>query len=192
MESDREAESLAAAAAATSSSLPPLPPRLLVVRESPGRGRGVFAAAPIARGALVEAAPVLVFASDEYAAHGRHTLLDHYTFRWERGAFALALGFGSLFNHAAREPARNTGWVRDVARSEIRYSALRDIAAGEELLISYGARVWFGEAGAGAEGEGEGEGPAAGGAGAGGDEGSLSDEDDNIRLARIGVATDED
>jgi SET domain-containing protein len=170
----------------------PPPPRLLAVRDSPGRGRGVFAAAPIARGAVVEAAPVLVFARAEYEAHGRHTLLDSYTFRWERGAFALALGLGSLFNHASREPARNTGWVRDFARQEIRYCALRNIAEGEELLISYGAHVWF-DAEGGEEGRDRGNGSGDGGDGGegGGDDAPLESSDDeegaNSRLARISV-----
>ena len=180
----------AAAAAAAAAA-----PRRLVVRDAPGRGRGVFAAAPIARGELVEVAPVLVFARDEWEAHGRHTLLDHYTFRWERGAFALALGLGSLFNHAARAPRRNTGWVRDFARAEIRYSALADIAQGEELLISYGRSVWFGDEAAEATEAGsavDGGGDEGGGGGGGGDlDGPLSSSDEDEAagpFARLAVA----
>lgn len=129
---------------------------LLAVRDSPGRGRGVFAAAPLASRATVAVSPVLFFGDAEYEAHGRHTALAGYTFLWrpprgtpgELGArgHALALGAGSLFNHA-REP--NTGWLCDFAERAIRYVALRDIAVGEELFISYApaGALWFEDAG---------------------------------------------
>jgi len=190
LQESMDAASATAPPAAAAAAAPP--PRLLAVRDSPGRGRGVFAAAPIARGALVEAAPVLVFAAAEYEAHGRHTLLDHYTFRWERGAFALALGLGSLFNHAPRAPERNTGWVRDFGRSEIRYCALRDIAEGEELLISYGTRVWFndesGEEGGRGKGNGEGSNDNGDGDGDGdGDDAPLESSDEE-ELGEGGVS----
>ena len=35
------------------------------------------------------------------------------------------------------------GWTRDLERQVIVYRALRDIAAGEELCISYGGRLTF-------------------------------------------------
>lgn len=53
---------------------------------------------------------------------------------------AVVLGLGSMFNHSAQE--QNIGWERDVMRGCVRYYALRDIAAGEELCINYG-RIWF-------------------------------------------------
>ena len=58
-------------------------------------------------------------------------------------AQAVALGLGSLFNHS--NLAQNVGWQRDVNAQYIRYTALRDIAAGEELCINYG-RLWFPDA----------------------------------------------
>jgi len=111
----------------------------LEVRDSPGKGRGVFAVAPLSRGALLEESHVVLVDGAVYATHGTHTPLADYVFKWQRGGWALALGLGSLFNHA-RTP--NVGWVRDYHRAVIRYTALRDIAAGEELCISYG-RVWW-------------------------------------------------
>lgn len=44
---------------------------------------------------LVEISPVLLFEKEEYQEHGRHTVLDHYTFVWRDGRMALALGLGS-------------------------------------------------------------------------------------------------
>lgn len=52
------------------------------------------------------------------------------------------MGLGSLFNHSNLR--QNVGWKRDIENQVIKYTALRDIAAGEELCISYGnARLWF-------------------------------------------------
>ena len=55
----------------------------------------------------------------------------------------MALGLGSLFNHSYRD--QNVGWVRDTSAQCIKYRALRDIKAGEELCINYG-RLWFNDA----------------------------------------------
>ena len=126
-------------------------PRLAVLDAGGKKGRGVFALELIAKGRVVERAPVLVFPSAEWDAHARHTLLSHYCFRWpprsapepgedvDKGAFALALGFGSLFNHSARP---NVGWVRRASDGVIEFVALDDIEVGRELLISYGSRTF--------------------------------------------------
>ena len=42
-----------------------------------------------------------------------------------------------MFNHSTLR--QNVGWTRDVDRLVIVYRTLRDVAAGEELCISYGA-----------------------------------------------------
>lgn len=59
------------------------------------RGRGVFASTDIIPpSALIETSPVILFSKQEYEAHGKFTLLDHYTFVWPDGRMALALGLG--------------------------------------------------------------------------------------------------
>ena len=54
---------------------------------------------------------------------------------------AIVLGLGSMFNHSSR--GQNVGWYRDSRSQTVIYKALRDIQAGEELCISYGAHLWF-------------------------------------------------
>lgn len=110
------------------------------MRESPGRGRGVFASRILRRGELLEISPILVFDALEWNAHGQHTLLAHYTFNWQHGRKAFALGYGSLYNHS-RKP--NVGWTRDYVRSVIVFTALSDVCQGEELFIYYGRSLWF-------------------------------------------------
>jgi SET domain-containing protein len=126
-------------------SVEPSAPPGLCVRESPGRGRGVFAVRPFAEGEVVERAPVVVF--PRAIVRGlAGTLLDDYWFWWNDACNALALGCGSLYNHAC--PA-NVRFERDFARSQLVFVAVRAIAAGEEVTINYGgdaddpSPLWF-------------------------------------------------
>ncbi|KIK95314.1 hypothetical protein PAXRUDRAFT_827152 [Paxillus rubicundulus Ve08.2h10] len=105
-----------------------------------GKGRGVFASQAIPAQTLIETSPVLLFTKEEYEDHGRHTLLDHYTFTWRDGRMALALGLGSLFNHSGQP---NVSFSIDSARECITYTSARVINLDEELCIFYGHKLWF-------------------------------------------------
>jgi SET domain-containing protein len=59
--------------------------------------------------------------------------LANYVFEWGRGTVALALGFGSIYNHSYSPNAR----YDDVGRLTKVYTALRDILPGEEITINY-------------------------------------------------------
>ena len=110
-------------------------------------GKGVFAAAPIAAEDVIEVCPVLLFPKAQLAAM-RQTMLDDYYFDWgEDGEwFAVALGYGSLYNHAY-EP--NADYEMDFANETIDIYAVRDIAPGEEIFVNYNgapgnrSKVWF-------------------------------------------------
>lgn len=106
------------------------------VRPSLIAGNGVFARRPIREGALIEECPVLVLRDVPEE-------LADYVVDWRpgSGARALPLGYGALYNHA---DAPNAGWNTESERGLMVIGALRDIAEGEEILISYGAQ-WFGE-----------------------------------------------
>ena len=56
-----------------------------------------------------------------------------YVFEWGEGKVALALGFGSLYNHSYRPNAR----YNDVGPQAKAFQALRDIAVGEEITVNY-------------------------------------------------------
>ena len=65
-------------------------------------GRGVFTTIDIPRGTLVEAAHAVKIEKKEYDDHLNKTCLEHYVYSapsWN-GDMWLALGIGSLFNHA--------------------------------------------------------------------------------------------
>ena len=101
----------------------------LEVRQTVGRGRGVFARQRITEGTVIERAAVLVVPLETIQTS---PLMD-YVYDWAEGTVAVALGFGSLYNHSYQPNAR----YDDVGRRSKIFTALRDIAAGEEITINY-------------------------------------------------------
>ncbi|OJA16836.1 hypothetical protein AZE42_03632 [Rhizopogon vesiculosus] len=110
------------------------------VKIAEGKGRGVYASRVIPPQTVIEVSPVLLFSKSEYEDHGRHTILDHYTFKWRDGRMALALGLGSLFNHSTHP---NVIYMLDRAHECIKYASARTINPDEELCIFYGHKLWF-------------------------------------------------
>lgn len=112
-----------------------LPPPLYV-RTVRGMGRGVFAGRPFRRGEVIEVCPVILLPPGTTEVHLGGGL-DRYVFTWgrRRDRLAVVLGYGSLYNHSADPNARFTPRV---ARAEMAFRAVRDIAAGEQVLIDYG------------------------------------------------------
>jgi len=122
--------------------LRPVPNDNLEIRSDPAKGRGVFAIAPIAAGALIEAAPVIVVPPAERLLLDK-TVLHNYYFDWEGGAEgggAVALGLVALCNHARRPRARVR---RNFAQGTLDLVALVPIAAGDEVTIDYNCPLWF-------------------------------------------------
>lgn len=103
---------------------------VIEVRRVKGKGRGVFARRPIAAGAVIERVPVLVlpYGEDEW-----ESALAPYYFAWGRGTVALALGYGSLYNHSYRPNAR----YDDIGQLTKVFTTLRDIEPGEEITVNY-------------------------------------------------------
>ena len=74
-------------------------------------------------------------------------LVDYFfNFNKEENTLALALGFGSLYNHAVLS---NAAYILDRETKTIRFYALVDIAAGTEICINYAGergqefKEWF-------------------------------------------------
>ncbi len=119
----------------------------IFVAPSEVHGLGVFAAAPLAEGSIIEICPVLLFPKSQLLAV-QQTILNDYYFDWGNDGewYAFALGYGSLYNHSY-EP--NADYGMDFERQTIEFYALRDIDPGEEILINYNGSpdnrepVWF-------------------------------------------------
>ena len=120
----------------------------LIIQQTEHRGRGVFAGRDFAVGDTIEICPVIAM-PEEDAVHLDATVLYNYYFGWEpdgKGAAAV-LGYGMLYNHSAMP---NAVYHKYYAEKVVRFTALRPIAAGEEILVRYnfpGAteqnEVWF-------------------------------------------------
>jgi SET domain-containing protein len=105
----------------------------LYLRPSPLGGRGVFTSEGIPAGSVVELAPVIVLSAAERGCIHQTHLHDYY-FVWGGEGAAIALGYGSLYNHG-KPP--NLHFACDYAFGQITFTAARPIRAGEELLIDY-------------------------------------------------------
>lgn len=124
---------------------PRIGPRGLYVRPSRLHGLGVFAASPKRARQVLEISPVLVVPQEQVAAL-EQTSLGTYYFQWPLAGAALALGYGSLFNHSYHPNALHQ---LDVDNDLIVFTACAPIAVNEEITINYNgdpadlSAVWF-------------------------------------------------
>lgn len=114
---------------------------------SPLNGRGIFTAAAIPQGALIEICPVIVMPQAQIKYLDETGLYDYY-FLWgeEDEDCAIALGYGSLYNHSYTP---NAAYQPDFDGNCLYFHALRPIEAGEEITVNYNGdpkddeEVWF-------------------------------------------------
>jgi uncharacterized protein len=117
------------------------------VKDSPGKGRGVFSQQNFKRGEVIETCPVIVLPPEEIDSL-ELTQLYNYYFAWgpDSKDAAIALGYGSLYNHSYSPNAR---YYKDFENSLLRYICIRDIQKDEEITINYNCDpedktpVWF-------------------------------------------------
>jgi SET domain-containing protein len=116
----------------------------LYLAPSPLGGRGVFTGAEIPSGTSIELAPVILLsAEDRKAIHETH--LHDYYFQWDGDRAAIALGYGSLYNHS---DSANAEFELDYDFDQIRFLAIQDIPAGTEITTNYrtgdpNMKLWF-------------------------------------------------
>src|SRR4051812_23453344 len=110
-------------------------------------GRGIFATRNIKKGELIHEAPVIISPSAEYK-NLKKTIFVEYVFWWGENLeeCALALGYGSLFNHSYTP---NALYKLNLTQKTIDFYAHTDIKASEEIMINYNGdpedktSVWF-------------------------------------------------
>jgi SET domain-containing protein len=106
---------------------------LILVKQIKGKGRGVFARRPIPEAAVIETVPLIVVPLRDLVANQDPSQLTKFCFMRGRFAAAIALGYGSLYNHSY---APNACYREGPAASMV-FRALRAIATGEEITINY-------------------------------------------------------
>jgi SET domain-containing protein len=115
--------------------------------ESEKGGRGVFSAIYISVGTLIEVCPMIVLPAEDFQKIHDSSLHDYY-FLWgdEENQCAIALGFGSLYNHDYEPNAR---YFVDPEDETMEIHAIREIFPGEEITVTYNGHpddkslVWF-------------------------------------------------
>lgn len=110
-------------------------------------GRGIFTGTAIEKDTLIEICPVIVLPEKDLPIiHG--TFLHDYYFLWgdNQLACAIALGNGSIYNHSYQPNAK---YLLDYDHQTIDFYAIKNIGAGEEILVNYNGepnsqdKVWF-------------------------------------------------
>ena len=122
---------------------------LIEIRNTVHKGRGVFAKKRIGRGDTIETAPVLLIPAEQWD-RVEPTVLALYIYNFgptsEEEHAAIALGYGSLYNHSYHP---NAQYIKDWATQTIHFVALRDIEPSEEITINYNGLpeskepIWF-------------------------------------------------
>ena len=119
----------------------------LYFKETEHKGRGVFCLHSISKDDIIEICPVIILEKEDcQLIHG--TRLHDYYFIWDEagGSCAIALGFGSLYNHSANP---NAGFRIDAENHTIDIFCIENIEEGEEITLDYheGLRdqkgLWF-------------------------------------------------
>lgn len=107
----------------------------LYVAEDDNKGRSVYTSIDIAEGDLIEICPVIEIPRFELPLIHKTTLHDYY-FVWgeDMDTCAIALGFGSLYNH---EVHSNANFILDFDCKTIEIVAISPIQAGQEITLNY-------------------------------------------------------
>jgi len=102
------------------------------------KGRGVFARRPIAAGETIETAQVIVVPAAQWSSVATTTLYDYiFQWGWDGEDAALAMGYGSFYNHSY---APNARYEKRLESGAIDFVALQDIAQAEEIVVNYNGR----------------------------------------------------
>ncbi|MEL7425651.1 MAG: SET domain-containing protein [Bacteroidota bacterium] len=120
----------------------------LYIQSTSKKGRGVFTAQKIPAGSHIETCPVLILSKKDTSRIHKTKLHDYYFLWGKKGESAIALGFGSIYNHAKKP---NAEYAMDLENNSIDIFAIRKITAGQEITINYmdggvqESELWFKE-----------------------------------------------
>tara|TARA_B100000745_G_C20151207_1_gene394675 strand:+ start:1538 stop:1951 length:414 start_codon:yes stop_codon:yes gene_type:complete len=99
--------------------------------------RGMFATQKIAKDELIESCPIIYLTEEDYPLAKQTTLLKYYFLNEPENRSAIALGYGSLYNHSY-EP--NATYKKRLEEGFIDFYAIKDIGPNEEITVNY----WYG------------------------------------------------
>jgi SET domain-containing protein len=99
----------------------------------PNSGRGVFASKALKKGETIEICPVMLLKGEGVKL--RKSELYNYYFLWDKQPdAAIALGFGSIYNHSYNP---NATYKKHLEDGVVEFIAIRNINSNEEITINY-------------------------------------------------------
>ena len=122
------------------------PPQKIYINKSKiqDSGKGVFALENIENGEVIEVAPILVLEFTDFVDTKWNLLFEYYF--WMDDYVALALGYGSMYNHSKDA---NCKYELNRENQTITFTAIKDIKVNEEIFFNYKgssnekAPLWF-------------------------------------------------
>ena len=118
---------------------------------SANKGKGLFAKKNIRKGKIIDTAPVILIPNRDYELIDK-TIVSNYCFTWENPKYqseykmVIAMSICQFMNHSY---IPNVRYEYNYKNDTIKFRAIRNISAGEELTINYNGRiddkspVWF-------------------------------------------------
>lgn len=106
----------------------------VIVKNTKKYGRGLYANRKFKKGEIIEVSPVVVIDKYDTPTIGT-TFLNLYIFYWTKICSAIALGYGSLFNHSKKS---NVNYYPNFVTKEMIFKATKNIERGQQLFIDYG------------------------------------------------------
>jgi uncharacterized protein len=105
------------------------------VSKIPDSGRGVFAKENIKKGEIIEKCPVILLPKNDFSNINESFLVTYfYSFGEDKDQLALALGFGSIYNHTYTPNAT----YRKLKNEEVmEFKAIKNIRKDEEITVNY-------------------------------------------------------
>lgn len=101
----------------------------------PNSGRGVFAKTDIKKGKIIESCPMIEIPKyDKSILNGSILVTYFFYFGKNKRRVALALGYGSIYNHSDKANAKFRIREKDLI---IEFIALNDIKKNEEITFNY-------------------------------------------------------
>jgi len=121
--------------------------KILYIKPVKGKGRGVFCNQDIRKDEIIEKCHMLVIPAKDVDNVSATNLVDYFfNFNRDENSKAIALGFGSLYNHSLYS---NAAYILKIESKIIEFYALEEIKSGTEITINYGGEkgkeynIWF-------------------------------------------------
>ena len=106
----------------------------IIVKNTPKKGRGVFALRDLKEGEIIENCPVINITPKERKIVEK-TIFNYYIYPWRSTlSGSLALGYGSIYNHSFFP---NADWKQNFKTKSMVYKAIIPIKKGEEITVNY-------------------------------------------------------